>query len=40
MATAPHARPRRDPIHTGLHSLLAFASTLIGLGLLRRRSVA
>lgn len=31
MATAPHARPRRDPIHTGLHSLLAFASTLIGL---------
>ena len=31
MATAPHARPRRDPVHTGLHSLLALLATLIGL---------
>ncbi len=31
MATAFHARPRRDPIRTGLHSLLALLVSLLGL---------
>ncbi len=30
MATAFPVRPRRDPIHTGLHSLLALIVTLLG----------
>ena len=31
MATAHPVRPRRDPVRTGLHSLIAIAATILGL---------